>query len=78
MYLDDMISEDNVVRAIDAIVESMDILSLRAATMGFAKTQFKYDEKNVVYICPQGVILKQNFIFAITVMICSHLQILII
>lgn len=32
----------------------------RAATMGFAKTQFKYDEKNDVYICPQGVILKQT------------------
>lgn len=31
-----------------------------AATMGYAKTQFKYDEKNDVYICPQGEILKQT------------------
>jgi hypothetical protein len=29
-----------------------------AATVGYAKTQFKYDEKNNVYICPQGQILK--------------------
>jgi transposase len=44
-------------KGIIPIVSKMEHLEC-AATVGYAKTQFKYDEKNNVYICPQGQILK--------------------
>lgn len=45
--------EDNII----PIVSKADH-SHMAATIGFGKSQFKYDEKNDGYICPQGNILK--------------------